>query len=281
MGESIITVSVTGLLAGFIFAMPIAGPISILITSNALKGRLRYCNLVSLGASFADFTFVFIAVYGVTKLYSFYAPVIPYMYTVGALFFLYLGYRIFITKFDLEHLEDKTHLVDKIKKKERGGFYTGLMINFLNPTLFIGSLTSSFFVLSLIASLGFHTGGLAVKMDQNVKAINKIEGAPVVDSNALKFDHIDRLENIPIPKRKVHQAEPTSFPAHFHLAISICYAFFLALGSVLWFYLLAFMLVRFRQRINIKIISAIVRSLGVVLCLIGIYFGYMASKIFF
>ena len=89
MGESIFTISVTGLLAGFIFAMPIAGPISILITSNALKGRLRYCNLVSLGASLADFTFVFIAVYGVTKLYSFYAPIIPYMYTAGAIFFIF------------------------------------------------------------------------------------------------------------------------------------------------------------------------------------------------
>jgi len=118
-------------------------------------------------------------------------------------------------------------------------------------------------------------------MDQNVKEINKIEGAPVVDSMALKFDHIDKFGNIPIPKRKVHQAEPVSFPAHFHLAISICYAFFLALGSVLWFYLLAFLLVRFRQRLNIKIISTIVRGLGVVLCIIGIYFGYMASKIFF
>jgi threonine/homoserine/homoserine lactone efflux protein len=201
MSESILTVSITGLLAGFIFAMPIAGPISILITSNALKGRLRYCNLVSLGASFADFTFVFIAVYGVTKLYSFYAPVIPYMYTIGAVFFIFLGYKIFTTKFDIEHLEDKTHLVDKIKKRERGGFYTGLMINFLNPTLFIGSLTSSFFVLSLIASLGFHTGGLAVKMDQNLKEINKIEGAPVVDSVALKLDHIERFGNYPRPNR--------------------------------------------------------------------------------
>jgi hypothetical protein len=43
MIESIITMSIAGLLAGFIFAMPITGPISILITSNAFKGRLRYC----------------------------------------------------------------------------------------------------------------------------------------------------------------------------------------------------------------------------------------------
>ena len=91
MCESIITIAITGLVAGFIFAMPIAGPISILITSSALKGRLRYCNLVSLGASFADFTFVFIAVFGLTKLYSLYTPAIPYMFAAGSLFFFYLG----------------------------------------------------------------------------------------------------------------------------------------------------------------------------------------------
>ena len=277
MGESILTISITGLLAGFIFAMPIAGPISILITSNALKGRMRYCNLVSLGASLADFTFVFIAVYGVTRLYSFYAPIIPYMFTAGAIFFIYLGNKIIRTKLDIEHLQDNSHLVDKIKKRDRGGFYTGLMINFLNPTLFIGSLTSSFFVISLIASLGFQTGGLALQINQNVKEINRIEGTHIVDSEALRHDQFDKIQ---IPKRKVHKAEPTTFPAHFHLAISICYAFFLSVGSILWFYLLAFMLVRFRQRINIKIISLVVRSLGVVLCLIGVYFGYLAAKIF-
>jgi threonine/homoserine/homoserine lactone efflux protein len=278
MLESIITISITGLLAGFIFAMPIAGPISILITSNALKGRLLYCNLVSLGASIADFTFVFIAVFGVTKLYSFYAPAIPYMFVAGAIFFIILGVKIVRTKVDIEHLEDKRHIIDKIKKKERGGFYTGLMINFLNPTLFIGSLTSSFFIISLIASLGFHTGGLAFQINQNVKEINKIEGTHIVDSAAMNNERFDK---IPVPKMKNHKAEPTSFPKHFHLAISICYAFFLALGSVIWFYLLAFLIVRYRHKINVKIISAIVRGLGVVLCFIGIYFGYLATEIFF
>jgi threonine/homoserine/homoserine lactone efflux protein len=281
MTESIITVSLTGLLAGFIFAMPIAGPISILITSNALKGRLRYCNLVSLGASLADFTFVFIAVYGVTKLYSLYAPFMPYLFAAGSVFFIILGLKIFKTRFDIEHLEDKSHLVDKIKKKERGGFYTGLMINFLNPTLFIGSLTSSFFVLSLIASLGFHTGGLAVQINQNVQEIRKIEGAPIVDSGSLKIDKLNRFDKMAVPRRKAHEPEPTAFPKHFHLAISICYAFFLAVGSILWFYLLAFLLVRFRQKINVKAISLIVRGLGVVLCMIGLYFGYLAANIFF
>src|SRR5674536_284082 len=97
MGESIITMSIAGLLAGFIFSMPIAGPISILITSNALKGRLRYCNLVNLGASIADFAYVFIAVYGLTKLYSFYKPIIPYIFSFGSLLLIYLGYKIYLS----------------------------------------------------------------------------------------------------------------------------------------------------------------------------------------
>ena len=97
MTESLITISLVGLLAGFILSMPVAGPISILVTSNALKGRLRYCNLVTIGASFADFVYVFIAVFGLTKLYSFYKPFIPYLLSAGAVFLLFVGYKIFRT----------------------------------------------------------------------------------------------------------------------------------------------------------------------------------------
>jgi threonine/homoserine/homoserine lactone efflux protein len=277
MIESIITMSIAGLLAGFIFSMPIAGPISILITSNALKGRLRYCSLVSIGASVADFTYVFIAVFGLTRLYTLYKPLIPYIFSIGSIFFIFLGYKIIRTKIDIENLEDKSHITEKIKSRERGGFYTGCMINFLNPTLFIGVLTSSFFVISLIASLGFHTGGLAGKMDQNVKEISNIEGKKIENSQVLS---IDQLNNIQIGKNKDRQRDQTTYPANFHLLISICYAFFLSVGSIIWFYLMSYMIVRFRQRINIKIISAFVKSLGAVLCIFGSYFGYLAVRMF-
>jgi len=277
MIESIITISIAGLLAGFIFSMPIAGPISILITSNALKGRLHYCNLVSLGASIADFTYVFIAVFGLTRLYSFYKPLIPYIFTIGSLFFLFLGYKIIRTKIDIEHLEDKSHLTEKIQKKEKGAFYTGFMINFLNPTLFIGVLTSSFFVISLIASMGLHTGGLAGKMDQNVKEIGNIEGRKIENSQVLSMD---QFKNIQIGKNKEHQPDLTQYSANFHMLISICYALSLSIGSIIWFYLMAFLIVRFRQRINIKVISVFIKSLGVVLGLFGLYFGYHAVRMF-
>ncbi|MDO9341382.1 MAG: LysE family transporter [Bacteroidales bacterium] len=278
MTESIVTISIAGLLAGFIFSMPIAGPISILIISNALKGRLRYCNLVSIGASFADFTYVFIAVFGLTKLYSLYKPAIPYIFSFGSIFFFYLGYKIIKTKIDIEHLEDKSHLAEKIKKREKGAFYTGFMINFLNPTLFIGVLTSSFFVISLVASMGFHTGGLAGKMDQHVKEISNIEGGNLENSKILS---LDQFENIQIGKNKDHQLDLTKYPAYFHLVISICYALFLSLGSITWFFLMAFLVVRFRHRINIMVIKVFIRSLGVVLGLIGLYFGYQAAKMLF
>jgi arginine exporter protein ArgO len=249
-----------------------------MITSNAFKGRLRYCNLVALGASIADFTYVFIAVFGLTNLYSLYKPVMPYLFSAGSVFFLFLGYKIIRTKIDIEHLEDKSHLTEKIKNREKGAFYTGFMINFLNPTLFIGVLTSSFFVISLIASMGFHTGGLAIKINQNVNEISNIEGRKIDSSQVLS---LKQLDNIQMLKGKVHQEEQTRFPANFHLLISICYAFFLSVGSIIWFYLMAFMIIRFRQRINIKVITAIINSLGVVLCFIGLYFGYLAARMFF
>ncbi len=277
MIESIITISIAGLLAGFILSMPIAGPISVLIASNALKGRLRYCNLVNIGASFADFTYVFLAVYGLSRLYSFYKPVIPYMYSIGSLLLFYLGYRIIKTKIDIEHLEDKSHIIEKIEKKEKGAFYTGFMINFLNPTLFLGWFTSSFLVISFIASMGFHTGGLEVKIDQNLKEISGSKGENKKGSEVLEFKQLDKFQ---LNKSKVIEEEPPVFPPYFHLLISLCYALFIAIGSITWFYLLTFIIGRYRQRINIRILSMFVKSLGIVLCIFGSYFGYQAAKMF-
>ncbi|MBI5009455.1 MAG: LysE family transporter, partial [Bacteroidia bacterium] len=259
---------------------PIAGPISILVATNALKGRLRYCNLVSLGASIADFAYVFVAVFGMTRLYSFYKPAIPYIFATGSVFFLYLGYKIIRTKIDIEHLEDKTHLVEKIESRDKGAFYTGFMINFLNPTLFIGVITSSFFVISLVASLGLNTGGLSGKMDQNVKKIKSIEGIGVTVKEKPRTFSLDKLNNIRAGKNKDRSEDQTIYPKYFHLLISICYALFLALGSIIWFLLMAFMIVRFRTRINIKTISVFIKGLGGILSLFGLYFGFQAVIMF-
>ncbi len=37
--------------------MPFAEPISILVTSNELKGRIKYCNFLAIGSSVSDFLY--------------------------------------------------------------------------------------------------------------------------------------------------------------------------------------------------------------------------------
>ena len=277
MSESLITISVTGLIAGFFFSMPIAGPISILVTSNSLKGRLKYCNLLTIGASLADLVYVFIAVFGLTRFYSSYKPVIPYVTVVGSLFIIFIGYKIFRTKIDLEHIDDKVQLSEKIKKRDKGGFLTGLLVNFLNPTLFFGWLTTSFIIISIVSSLGFNTGGLDSMIDKNIVEINNIGGSVVEKPSLPEYLRFDTLQifrkEIPVKKTE------TTLPKNFHLLISFCFAFSLALGSIIWFYLLAMVLYRFRNKINIKILNLIINSLGVILCLFGIFLIYKTLNI--
>jgi threonine/homoserine/homoserine lactone efflux protein len=275
MTESIITISIVGLIVGFFFSMPIAGPISILITSNAFHGRAKYCYQVTAGASIADFIYVFVALFGLTKLYSLYKPAIPFILLSGSFFLLFMGYKIFRTKIDIEHLDDKSHLPNKIDKKIKGAFYTGFMINILNPTLFIGWLTSSFIVISFVSSMGFNLGGLDSMIDKGVKDINIIEGKIIEKSQIpsyLQFENPRTLNKVK------HTSEASQKPKYFPLIISICYSFFLSLGSIIWFNLLVIIISGFRNKIKINIINRIVNYLGIVLCFTGIFFAYTAIK---
>lgn len=250
--------------------MPIAGPISILVTSNALKGKRKYCNYVTLGASLADLVYVFTAVYGLTRFYSLYKPVIPYVLLVGALFLLYLGYKISKTKVDLDHIDDNNKVSGKFKK-DRNGFLTGFLLNFLNPTLFLGWLTSSFIVISLVASLGFNTGGLNESVHNSFKTLNKEGEDTVLQNKTLTYLHLDsvRLVNRPCTRQTLQH-----LPKYFSLLLSAAYAFFLSLGSIMWFFYLAYLLSKYRQRINIYIINRIIQSLGIVLCLFSFFLLY-------
>ena len=275
MTSSLLTISITGLLAGFIFSMPIAGPISILITTNALRGRLIYCNRVNLGASIATFTYVFIAVFGLSKFYLFYKPAIPYLLLLGCVFLLFLGYRIFTSKFDFEHLEDKNNFNEKIKNKERGGFYTGFIINLLNPTLFLGWLTSTFLVISFVTSLGFNTGGLNKFVNQTVYEIGRIECSTIENTGIFQLNDTDLLNTEGIENYSEVQKESQE---NFHLLNSVLYAFFISAGSIIWFYILAITSKRFCKYINLKYLSAFIRSMGIVLSIFGLYFGYLGGK---
>jgi threonine/homoserine/homoserine lactone efflux protein len=276
--QSLLTISIIGLIAGFIFSMPIAGPISILVTSNALKGKLKYCNILALGASFSDFIYVLVAVYGITHLFSYYKQVIPYILGVGSFFILYMGIRIIRTKLDLTHIDEEQKIPDIGVKKRSGALYTGFMINFLNPTLFFGWLISSFIVLSFAASLGFNTSGLENVVDQNLNQIEKIDGKALIKPQIPSYLQMDTLKIF--KKENLLPKEDPKHPVSM-LLISLFYAFFLSIGSILWFFVLALLLVRFRKKIDINIINWVVRGLGVILCLFAIFFGYSALKMLF
>jgi threonine/homoserine/homoserine lactone efflux protein len=278
MTESLFTISIVGFLAGFFFSMPIAGPISILITTNALKGRLKYCQLATLGSAVADFIYVFIAVFGLTRFYAWYKPAIPYVLLGGAVFLLYIGYKVFLTHFDLDRIEDKSKHAEKIKKQAKGAFYAGFMINFLNPTLLINWLTSSFFIISFVTSIGYDMGGLYSMIDKNVKVISHIDSKAIEKKTTPGYFQFDSSKVMDKEKKHLKLRER---PAYFPLLTSSIYALALAFGSIVWFYLLAIILIRFRHKIKLGIIQFIVRGLGIFLCLIGIYFGYTAIRALF
>jgi threonine/homoserine/homoserine lactone efflux protein len=273
---NLITISVIGLIAGFIFSMPVAGPISILVTSNALKGRLSYCNLLALGASIADLMYILVAVYGITHFITEYKGLIPYILGAGSLFIIYVGIRIILTKFDIEHIDEESSHVNTGSKKQKGAFYTGFMVNIFNPTLFFGWLVSSFIALSFAASLGFNTSGLNTAVDQSLGQIEKIDGNLAEKPQMPSYLQFDTLK---ILKNENHIVKPKKLPVNYHLLASIFYSVFLSAGSVLWYLVLAALIVRFRKKIKINIVNWLVRSLGIILCLIGISFGYSAIKL--
>jgi threonine/homoserine/homoserine lactone efflux protein len=277
MTESLITMAITGLIAGFVFSLPIAGPVSILVTSNAFRGRLFYCKRVAAGASVADFIYVFIAVFGLTKLYSLYKPAVPYILLGGMLFLVYTGYKVTRTKIDLEHIGNKP-VAENAKLRDRGGFYTGFMTNLLNPTLFIGWLSSSFFMISFVSALNFNVGGLDIVINQNMNQINTIENTRIEESRSFTSKQLDKIRSRnPVVKTK----EPVKFPKHFHLFISLCYAFFLSIGCAVELVLLAILISRFRKNIPVKTLNGIVFSLGIILGLIGLFFGFEGARMLF
>jgi threonine/homoserine/homoserine lactone efflux protein len=277
MTESILTISIVGLVAGVVFSMPIAGPISVLITSNALKGNRRYCFMVSAGASVATFTYSFFAVYGLTKLFPYYKPAMPYLISVGSILLVFLGIKIFKSKLDISQIENKRQHAEKPGRRGNNGLYAGFLINILNPTLLLGWLTSTFWVISFISSVGINTGGLDISINKNIKEINALESNLYEDS--LVMNASDFVAEEPVSELEVKPGT-ASHPKNFHLIISLFYAFFIAMGSTAWFIFLSFIIAKFRNVLNIKILSVCIKGLGIVLGIIGIYFGFLGTRMF-
>lgn len=263
--ESAITILIMGFVAGFILSIPVAGPINILITSNALMGKLRYCLRVAIGSSVVEFFYVLIIVFGIVSLYEVYKPVVPYILIVGSVVLIIVGIRVMRTKFDITHVNLKEIVRDKIANK--GGFITGILINLTNPSLFLGWLSSTFIIFSLASSLNLNTGGLDIIVKENLDAIKKMNSSHTSEQK-IKTDVIERFNN----NHNGNTLNP--------FVLSFIYAGSLSIGSLVWLSFYTRLIVKFRNKLKINLISWIIRLLGLGLILIGAFLAYNSIKMF-
>ncbi|MBI1930920.1 MAG: LysE family transporter [Ignavibacteriales bacterium] len=263
MTESLIVIVCLGLFAGFFFSVPIAGPISILITSNALKGNIRYCLRLALGGAIIEMIYVFIAVFGLTSIYNLYQEAIPVILIVGSTFLIYVAIKIIRTKLQIDSL-NKTAENEKLDNS--GGFRTGLLINLTNPSLFLGWFTSSFLLLSFASSIGLNTGGLDILLYDNVISIEEITG-----------EKIESLENYDfLPNGNTAIIKRKSLPT---LVLSFTYALMVGFGSYLWFFLLSKFLIKYKEKISITWLNKFIKLLGFFLLGISFYLIYQGFSL--
>ena len=129
--------------------------------------------------------------------------------------------------------------------------------------------------LSFAASLGFDTGGLSTFVDQSLDKIEKIEGNIREKPKIPSYLQFDTLKMLKKENREVRHVKVTHYN---HFTTSLFYAIFLAVGSIVWFFLLAVTLVKFRKKVNINILNWMVRAMGIFLCLFALFFAYTAVK---
>jgi threonine/homoserine/homoserine lactone efflux protein len=241
--------------------MPIAGPISILITSHSLRGQLRYCFAAAIGSAVVDLVICFVAIHGTKKLIGLYAAIVPFALSAGAIFLFIVGIRIIKARFELNQKDDPKPGIKQFENlRKRSGFFTGLFLNASNPSLFFGWLTSSLIVLSFAGSIGLNVGGLDHVLSDNVASVNSY--ANKHNTNKEIMPSIVAPSS-PIPVAVNHEK---SVPESTQLLFSFCYAASVAIGTIIWFLPFSYLLYRYRNKLRIDIISNVIHGLGMLLC---------------
>lgn len=265
MLESLISVAIIGFFAGIIFSMPVAGPVSIIIISKALEGKLRFCQRTAIGASIVEIFYVFIVVYGINSLYPYYQPIIPYLLMIGAVFVIVVSVRIIRRKLDLTLLNPTKIITDKIENK--GGMRTGIILNLTNPSLFIGWLMASFITLSFASSLGFETGGLDLILNENVNSVSELAGPEFETLEEFNHNHQN------LNTEEIADSIPV-------IIISLSFALAVGIGALFWLDQLARIIIRYRDKIRVDLLNKFIHFLGIILFAVGLYLAYKSVSIF-
>jgi threonine/homoserine/homoserine lactone efflux protein len=247
--------------------------VSILITSHSLRGHLRYCITAALGAAIIDLAVCFIAVNGVTRLFGMVVDFVPYILFGGSIILFIIGLRIVRARFDFTQLDlDRPGLMRFRKVKEKkSGFWTGMFLNASNPSLFFGWLTSSAVVLSFVSSVGLNVGGIDHVLGNNIVIVNSFANHHQVTKEMMKPAKVPRIVESTIQRPLPPPDDKGRNSTLFQWLFSLSYAFFVAVGTVIWFCLLAYFLVRNRAKLKVELISKVIHGLGIVLCAFAVY----------
>ncbi|RLD16468.1 hypothetical protein DRI50_01790 [candidate division KSB1 bacterium] len=272
MIETLVSLSVIGFLAGFFFSMPVAGPISILVVSFTLHGHRKRGMMTALGAAIVDFLYIFVAVFGFTKLIIRFNYSIPYILLIGSVFIFYIGYKLWNTQVHFDEDEEKVVLKGRLFAMAKGhhSFLTGFFVNLLNPTLFFGWLISSFVILSFAASHGINVGGMENIFYKNVEQMNS------ASEQLITSEHEKNLIKTYEEKPKVpEKVKPRLF---FQILNSLAYSSSVAMGSLIWFYLLSGFLCKHKEKISVKLFNRLIHGLAVLMVLLGLLLVIEAVK---
>ncbi len=270
MIETLFALMVIGFVVGFVFSMPTAGPISILVVSNTLHDRRKRAMFIAIGGAIVDFIYIFIMVFGFTRLLASHQWIVSYILLIGAIFIFIqavklLRYHVKISNGNGSNSVVDTALIKKIRHHH--GLYTGFFVNLLNPTIIFGWMISSLVILSFAASNGVNVGGMEYVFLNNVEEIKD----QAVFKNSEPENLVEQME------KKKHEPQPHTF----HQVInSLDYALSVAFGTVVWFYLLTGLLKKHKDKIPEQFFNYLVHGLAVFLFLISGYLLFDSLKLF-
>jgi threonine/homoserine/homoserine lactone efflux protein len=123
---AVLVVSVVALVFGFVGSLPMAGPIAILVVSNAANERYTAARRTAYGAAVAEGFYAFLAFWGFATFLAQHQIVLPISHGVTGVILVGLG--IYFIRFKQKD--------DAGPRKKKGGpFLVGFSIAALNPTL--------------------------------------------------------------------------------------------------------------------------------------------------
>jgi threonine/homoserine/homoserine lactone efflux protein len=126
-----LTAAWLGFTVGFVFSMPVAGPISILVFGRGLQDRIRSGVYLALGGALAESVYAYLAFWGFSELLTVHPWVQPISRGVAAVLLIGLGLHFMLKR----SRGDAPEVPPDPAVGNKRSFFLGFTITALNPTL--------------------------------------------------------------------------------------------------------------------------------------------------